>query len=238
MDNSGRIVHFDEKPPADRLPGLLSELPGGGSGYLASMGIYLFKREVLEEAVANPQAGRLRPPRHPRRGAPPARAGATSIAATGRTSGPSSRTSRPTWRCATRSRLLISTTRSARSTPTRASCRRRSWRAATSAARSSPRAASCTAPRSIARHRHPQPHRRRARIRNSLLIGADHYETLDEMRADGGARHARRSASARTRSSRTRSSTRTRASGAVSASSTRRGSNTPTATATSSARAS
>ena len=34
----------------------------------------------------------------------------TSIAATGRTSGPSSRTSRPTWRCATRSRRLISTT--------------------------------------------------------------------------------------------------------------------------------
>ena len=33
----------------------MSELPGGGQGYLASMGIYLFKREVLEQAVANPQ---------------------------------------------------------------------------------------------------------------------------------------------------------------------------------------
>jgi glucose-1-phosphate adenylyltransferase len=55
MDNTGRIVHFDEKPPAERLPGLVSELPGGGQGYLASMGIYLFKREVLETAVANPQ---------------------------------------------------------------------------------------------------------------------------------------------------------------------------------------
>jgi glucose-1-phosphate adenylyltransferase len=55
MDSTGRIVHFDEKPPADRLPGLVSELPGGGSGYLASMGIYLFRREVLEEAVANPK---------------------------------------------------------------------------------------------------------------------------------------------------------------------------------------
>ena len=55
MDSTGRIVHFDEKPPRERLPGLLSELPGGGSGYLASMGIYLFKREVLEHAVANPQ---------------------------------------------------------------------------------------------------------------------------------------------------------------------------------------
>jgi glucose-1-phosphate adenylyltransferase len=55
MDTTGRIVHFDEKPPAERLPGLVSELPGGGQGYLASMGIYLFKREVLEQAVANPQ---------------------------------------------------------------------------------------------------------------------------------------------------------------------------------------
>jgi glucose-1-phosphate adenylyltransferase len=55
MDGSGRIVHFDEKPPRERLPGLLSELPGGGGGYLASMGIYLFKRSVLEQAVGNPQ---------------------------------------------------------------------------------------------------------------------------------------------------------------------------------------
>src|SRR4029079_14967459 len=55
MDNTGRIVHFDDKTPRERLPGLLSELPGGGSGYLASMGICLFKREVLEQAVANPQ---------------------------------------------------------------------------------------------------------------------------------------------------------------------------------------
>src|SRR5579871_961451 len=55
MDDSGRIVHFDEKPPASRLPGLQSKLPGGETGYLASMGIYLFKREMLEKALANPQ---------------------------------------------------------------------------------------------------------------------------------------------------------------------------------------
>ena len=54
MDASGRIIHFDEKPPKDRLPALVSELPGGGSGYLASMGIYLFRREILEKAVSNP----------------------------------------------------------------------------------------------------------------------------------------------------------------------------------------
>ena len=39
------------------------------------------------------------------------------------------------------------------------------------------------------RHRHPQPHRRRREIRNSLLIGADHYETLDEMQAARRPRH-------------------------------------------------
>jgi len=55
MDGSGRIVHFDEKPPPERLSALQSELPGGGRGYLASMGIYLFRREVLEHALSNPQ---------------------------------------------------------------------------------------------------------------------------------------------------------------------------------------
>ncbi len=55
MDSTGRIVHFDEKPPAERLPALASDLPGGGHGHLASMGIYLFRREVLEQALNNPR---------------------------------------------------------------------------------------------------------------------------------------------------------------------------------------
>ena len=56
MDDSGRIVHFDEKPPRRSAARRCSpSCPGGGPGYLASMGIYLFKREVLEQAVANPQ---------------------------------------------------------------------------------------------------------------------------------------------------------------------------------------
>jgi glucose-1-phosphate adenylyltransferase len=55
MDDTGRIVHFDEKPPASRLPSLASTLPGGERGYLASMGIYIFKREVLEKSLTNPQ---------------------------------------------------------------------------------------------------------------------------------------------------------------------------------------
>ena len=55
MDASGRIVLFDEKPPRERLPGLVSDIPGHGRGYLASMGIYIFRREILERAVSDPK---------------------------------------------------------------------------------------------------------------------------------------------------------------------------------------
>jgi glucose-1-phosphate adenylyltransferase len=54
MDKTGRIVHFDEKPPAERLSGLESFLPGRKDpAYLASMGIYIFRRRALEEALSN-----------------------------------------------------------------------------------------------------------------------------------------------------------------------------------------
>jgi glucose-1-phosphate adenylyltransferase len=53
MNRQGRITHFDEKPPAERLPGLVSEISGAGPGFLASMGIYMFNREVLVKALAN-----------------------------------------------------------------------------------------------------------------------------------------------------------------------------------------
>lgn len=51
-DGTGRIVHFHEKPRADELDGLRSELPGGGEGFMASMGIYIFKRAALEQTLA------------------------------------------------------------------------------------------------------------------------------------------------------------------------------------------
>jgi glucose-1-phosphate adenylyltransferase len=52
--SDGRIVHFEEKPPLERLPHLVSERPdGGGPAYLASMGIYLFTRRALREALSN-----------------------------------------------------------------------------------------------------------------------------------------------------------------------------------------
>ncbi len=52
IDATGRIIHFHEKPQPDELEGLKSELPGGGQGFLASMGIYIFKRGALETTLA------------------------------------------------------------------------------------------------------------------------------------------------------------------------------------------
>jgi glucose-1-phosphate adenylyltransferase len=52
MNGQGRIVHFDEKPPAERLPGLVSDLDGS-PGFIASMGLYVFTREALEKSLAD-----------------------------------------------------------------------------------------------------------------------------------------------------------------------------------------
>ncbi len=52
VDATGRIVHFHEKPHPDEVEGLRSELPGGGQGFMASMGIYIFKRAALEQTLA------------------------------------------------------------------------------------------------------------------------------------------------------------------------------------------
>jgi glucose-1-phosphate adenylyltransferase len=53
VDEKGRVVHFDEKPPAERLPGLESRVHGHREAvYLASMGIYVFSRDALERALA------------------------------------------------------------------------------------------------------------------------------------------------------------------------------------------
>jgi glucose-1-phosphate adenylyltransferase len=54
MNRQGRIVHFEEKPGPDRLADLVSHLPSIGPTYLASMGIYLFGREALERSLKDP----------------------------------------------------------------------------------------------------------------------------------------------------------------------------------------
>ncbi|HEY6552061.1 MAG TPA: glucose-1-phosphate adenylyltransferase [Vicinamibacteria bacterium] len=47
MNAQGRITHFEEKPGPERLPDLVSEVPGLGPAYLASMGLYFFGRDAL-----------------------------------------------------------------------------------------------------------------------------------------------------------------------------------------------
>jgi glucose-1-phosphate adenylyltransferase len=54
VNRQGRITHFEEKPAADRLPGLASEIPGLGPVFLSSMGIYVFGREILREPLKDP----------------------------------------------------------------------------------------------------------------------------------------------------------------------------------------
>jgi glucose-1-phosphate adenylyltransferase len=56
MDATGRIVQFEEKPPRDRLPDLVSDIPGVGPRYLASMGIYIFERQTMERELAQSDA--------------------------------------------------------------------------------------------------------------------------------------------------------------------------------------
>jgi glucose-1-phosphate adenylyltransferase len=52
VNRQGRIVHFEEKPGADRLSGLESTV-AGASTWLASMGIYVFSREALRVGLAD-----------------------------------------------------------------------------------------------------------------------------------------------------------------------------------------
>ncbi len=55
VNRQGRIVMFEEKPPAERLPALVSDLPGVGETFLASMGIYIFGRDALEKSLTDPK---------------------------------------------------------------------------------------------------------------------------------------------------------------------------------------
>ena len=98
----------------------------------ASMGIYVFDREVLADALAGNEVdfGKHIIPRL----IETRRVHAYRHGATGRTSGPSARSTRPTSISASRCRASISTTPARRSSPTRATCRPpRSSRAGSSA---------------------------------------------------------------------------------------------------------
>ncbi len=51
LDRDRRIVHFEEKPGQDRIGELTSEVPGLGAACYASMGIYVFTRKALKAAL-------------------------------------------------------------------------------------------------------------------------------------------------------------------------------------------
>ena len=51
VNRQGRIVQFEEKPKPERLPELASDGAGSGQTFLASMGIYLFNRDALFSSV-------------------------------------------------------------------------------------------------------------------------------------------------------------------------------------------
>ena len=124
-----------------------SRVPAGRAGdpdaLPASMGIYVFDRDVLDEALAGTEADfgkHVIPEAH----RDPPGATPSSTRGTGRTSGPSARSTRPTSISAPRCPNSTSTTRPRRSSPTRAICRPPRSSRAGSSARSSPTAASST----------------------------------------------------------------------------------------------
>jgi glucose-1-phosphate adenylyltransferase len=51
VNKQGQIVHFEEKPSPDRLDDLGSDVTGIGHTYLASMGIYVFGEKGLDRAL-------------------------------------------------------------------------------------------------------------------------------------------------------------------------------------------
>ena len=131
MDNTGRIVHFDEKPPPNGCPGWRPSCRAAApatSPRWASTSSSARSWSRRSPTRSSSTSGATSSPTRSRASA----CRRTSTAATGRTWGRSSPTFRRTSRCANRSRRLISTTPSAPSTRTRASWPPRSWSNATS----------------------------------------------------------------------------------------------------------
>jgi glucose-1-phosphate adenylyltransferase len=51
LENDRRIGHFEEKPGPERVGELVSDVPGLGQACYASMGIYVFSRQALKQAL-------------------------------------------------------------------------------------------------------------------------------------------------------------------------------------------
>ena len=239
------IVAFEEKPKADAAGRDRPQHPAAAptfaehtdeQPFMASMGIYVFSREVLLDMLereAGLDFGRELIP-HALGTLP--RASRTCIAATGRTSARSSRSTTPT-SCSTRRGRAVQLLRSAAAdlhAPALPARRRGLTDCRDPRRRSSPKAATSIAARSsdsvIGIRTHVAPG---ATISRSVLLGADFYEDDDGRPMACRARHRpRRRARSRDRRQE-RAHRRRRAARQRSAAS-----STPTATATTSAAAS
>ena len=101
---TARSSAFEEKPDAARLAEIGQSIPAGASfaghtpdkPFVASMGIYVFSREVLLRGARAGRGDGLRPGIIPQALEPLRRAARTCFAATGPTSEPSSRSTTPT----------------------------------------------------------------------------------------------------------------------------------------------
>ncbi len=183
VDARGRIVHFEEKPGPERLDDArVRRSPASGRGFLASMGIYLFDAGRSGE-VRSPtprwstSAGTSSRRPSARRGCRP-----TSSAATGRTWGRSRSYFEANLALTDPSRPLTSTTRTAPST------RRPRFLPATKLEGCTLHAAlvsegcilmGAEIERSVIgiRSRIGQG----TRLQDTLMLGADFYETLEEI---------------------------------------------------------
>ena len=149
--------------------------------FIASMGVYVFSREVLLEILTGDQSKRFRPRSDSRGARALQRAGVSVPRLLGRRRHRAVVLRRQHHAHPARRAVPVLRRRSGRSTRTRASCRARGSATARSATRII--AEGCSIDRAtIARfgRRHPDEHRRpAAAIRRSVLLGADYYETDD-----------------------------------------------------------
>ena len=148
FDREGQIVGFEEKPTLERLAAIGSSVPPGGTFYsqthnpqkpfIASMGIYVFSREVLLDLLQKTTVTDFGREIIPAALDVASRHGRTCTTATGPTSEPSNRFTRRTSCSPSRTRRSSSTIRGGRSTRTSGFCRRRICGRARSASRSWP----------------------------------------------------------------------------------------------------
>ena len=193
---TGQIVAFEEKPNAARLAEIGQSIPRGrdvrrrtspDKPFVASMGIYVFSRDVLLDVLAAGRRDGLRPRDHSARARPLPRATRTCSAATGPTSARSqsfydanimlTRAGRAVQLLRSAPADLHAPALSAGLAPERLHGARRDRRRR-------------LLPRSLHdravdhRHPHQRPGRARASAR-SVLLGADFYEADDEAPARG-----------------------------------------------------